>query len=167
MDDLDLEDYGIVDQHPAVQYFVPKKRRTRGSRSSAIRAPSARSKRPKIRNLDLAVLRKEAQCATHVTPAIYELSRGYFNGDMVIVGSKPAPQKLEPSPRVVLDCITKIWQKSSQEREIDLGECIASSQYAADITVDDVTYRVSSEQSLLVFSAVDVVTSSQETVWSC
>ncbi|KAF7975199.1 hypothetical protein HWV62_10266 [Athelia sp. TMB] len=142
LNDLDQEDYNIVDQHPAVQHFIPKKRRTRGSRLlSAIRAPSARSKRPKIRNLDLAVLRKEAQCATHVTPAIYELSRGYFNGDMVVIGSKPAPQDLGPSPRMVLECITKYWQKSSHEREIDLGECIASSQYAADITVDDVTYR--------------------------
>lgn len=50
---------------------------------------------PAIGNVDLAVLRPEAQNPTHVTPLIAKLAAGLFRENLVVVG--PPPQPLNPS----------------------------------------------------------------------
>ncbi|KAJ7755004.1 hypothetical protein DFH07DRAFT_822537 [Mycena maculata] len=42
-------------------------------------------------NPDLALLKPENQSATHVTPLIYELAKGYFEENIQVVGAPPIP----------------------------------------------------------------------------
>lgn len=119
------------DSLDAEERRLPNKRRTR-------------AKAPRIKNLDVAVLRKEAQVPTHVTPLIYQYSQGYFSEDVVIIGPEMAPRDPGSPPEDVRKCIWKLMQRhESPKRKIRLGRAIESGPFLTYIKVDDVVYRVS------------------------
>jgi hypothetical protein len=103
-------------------------------------------------SIDLAVLRPENQCRTHVTPHIESLASSLFSERFVVIGPpRPLPKKEEVKRREqqdqqatarlrllirkALNPHKKIMFKNDQRLK-------ARSNWLQSVTIDDVVYRV-------------------------
>ncbi|KAJ7508728.1 hypothetical protein B0H11DRAFT_1966459 [Mycena galericulata] len=115
-----------------------------------VRRPQARPPRPDLAflgNPDLALLKPENQCATHVTPRIAELADGFFEEQIQVIGAKPlAPkpadieiQKLKAF-RFLKDSIARLL---SPERKVFPTERLSwrHGRYSQEAKIGDETYR--------------------------
>lgn len=143
LDGLDPEDLELLESHPVMGNLSPKGPRVSKSRTSSRgRVAFARNAAPRwIGNPDLAVLRKDTQARTHVTPRIYEYTRGYFQEHLKVVGAQPSPR---PSPprEAMRNRLLTLLAKSSERRKIKLRREHRKGAYYAEIEVDGITYRV-------------------------
>lgn len=143
IDGLDDEDCEILDKHPAIRQILPQKRRDTARRSSAaVRTLTTRARPPKIKNQDAAVLRKEAQVPTHITPLIYQFSQGYFSEEVMIIGNTLNPRDPEPTAEDTRRCIWNLMQRHSRPRKLRTGRLVGTGPYLTYIKIDDVKYEV-------------------------
>jgi DNA (cytosine-5)-methyltransferase 1 len=101
-----------------------------------------------IGNPDLALLKAENQCATHVTPLIAELAKGYFAESLHVVGHQNLPprkadidhQKAD-ARKFLKDCITRVRAQQRNKPTFSVKES-QHSWYAKEATIGEERYEV-------------------------
>lgn len=98
-------------------------------------------------NPDLALLKSENQCATHVTPFIAELAKDYFEENLQVVGPRPIlPKKAEidqqkaSALRFLKDCIKRV-SSLNNKKVVFSGERGRYGRFIEEITIDNEFYK--------------------------
>ncbi|KAF9245635.1 S-adenosyl-L-methionine-dependent methyltransferase [Melanogaster broomeanus] len=94
-------------------------------------------------NRDLAVLRRENQHPTHVTPYIAQLSTGLFKEKLQVVGRRPPPEPELPTDDLTLRIKGFLMRVSMRRRvQFRVEQRIRRSHWLKYITIDGVNYAV-------------------------
>lgn len=142
LDLLEQADYLRLKGHPTLQRILPGYVRRSGGAS---RAPPlhARLGCGRMANLDLAVLRKDKQLPTHITPTIYTYAQGYFREDLEVVGAKPPAPVPGLSRQDARKRVLELLKRRAKKPRIEVVKASRRGTRYAEIKADGVTYRVS------------------------
>ncbi|KIL00792.1 hypothetical protein PAXRUDRAFT_29521 [Paxillus rubicundulus Ve08.2h10] len=105
-------------------------------------------------NADLAVLRRENQIPTHVTPYISQLAMGLFKEKLKVVGRHPPPEPALPTDELTLRVQGFLMRVSMRRRpQFRVEQRIAKrSHWLKYVTIDGINYSVG---DTIVFVAGD------------
>ena len=138
---------------PFVRHLLSTALPPDGRRQKSTRSGPKNKHLPKnkalIGNLDLAVLKKENQIPTHVTPRIAALAEGLVREDLVVVGPRPPVRNkdlLQIEKKKAYDQLCRLIAKAKKEiKNIDYQKTdrvSVHSEFYRAVEVDKEIYRV-------------------------
>lgn len=153
----DLENADVLRNSPLLRHILRKAAPTTSTSAKPRHVIHQVNHHPPLQpkgilgNPDLAVLRPENQSSTHVTPRIGAMARGYFKGDLIVVG--PPPKLIDNDlvernqRRLFVRVQNMLAMANTAKRKIAFPRehlTERGSRWANAVEIDGIVYRVSS-----------------------